>query len=80
MQLEPGMRDAAFGKWLLKIGRLDVAQRGRVLRALALAEAGALIVCLPGDDVPPDEAADQDAPMPPMVAQVSVVHGSVGWC
>lgn len=65
------MRDAAFGKWLLKIARLDAAQRGRVLRALALAEAGASIVCLPNDDVPPDEAIDQDAPMPPMVAEVA---------
>jgi transposase-like protein len=71
MQLEPGMRDAVFGKWLLKIGRLDAAQRGRVLRALALAEAGEPIVCPPGDDVPPNEAADQDAPMPPTVAEAA---------
>jgi hypothetical protein len=62
------MRDAAFGKWLSKIGRLDAAQRGRVLRALALAEAGVPIGCPPGDEVPPNEAADQDAPMPPTVA------------
>jgi transposase-like protein len=71
MQLEPGMRDAVFGKWLLKIGRLDAAQRGRALRALALAEAGEPIVRPPGDDVPPNEAAGQDAPMPPTVAEAA---------
>ncbi len=31
---------AAFEAWLLAIARLDAAQRGRALRALALAEAG----------------------------------------
>jgi hypothetical protein len=27
MRVERGMRDAAFEKWLLTIGRLDAAQR-----------------------------------------------------
>ena len=41
------MDDTAFEKWLLAIGRLDAAQRGHVLRALALAESGDPMECPP---------------------------------
>src|ERR1035438_9821230 len=70
MRVERGMRDAAFEKWLLTIGRLDAAQRGRASRALALAEAGIPVECPPtqGEEVPSHEAADQDAPMPVALA------------
>ena len=80
MQMGLAMRDSAFGKWLLKIGRLDAAQRGRAMRALALAEAGVAIECGSGDDVAsvaPNEAAAPDAPMPPSVAGSASAEASL---
>ena len=61
------MREAAFGKCLLKIGRLSAGQRSQAFRALALAEAGVAIEGRSDGEVACGGGASPDAPLPPVL-------------
>ena len=69
------MREAAFEKWLLTIGRLDAPQRERALRALALAGTG-----VAGETAPVDvgEGRLRDGSAP--AAAMSSAQGDGGSC
>lgn len=61
------MREAAFGKWLLKISRLSAGQRSQAFRALALAEAGVAIEGRSDGEVACGGVASPDASLPPVL-------------
>jgi len=71
------MREAAFGKWLLKISRLDAGQRSEALRALALAEAAVAIEGRSDGEVTCSGVASLDSPLPPALAEGTAAEPSL---
>ena len=71
------MGEAAFCKWLMKIGRLDAGQRSEALRALALAEAGVTIDGGSDGEVACDGVASVAAPLPPVLVESAAAESSL---